>query len=79
MSCVFFCQNWLFSIQRLSIKPFTLVSISNGGFLVVSGVSGSGKSTLVNEILLKALYQKLGLKTDPPGKHKSIDTKFHFE
>ena len=44
-----------------------------GGFLVVTGVSGSGKSTLVNEILLKGLYQKLGLKTNPPGKHKSIE------
>lgn len=43
-----------------------------GTFCVVTGVSGSGKSTLVNEILCKAVQQKLGRMRIKPGKHKAI-------
>ncbi len=43
-----------------------------GGFICVTGVSGSGKSTLVNEILLRGVYQQLGLKTEKPGKNAKI-------
>ena len=40
------------------------ISIPLGRLVCVTGVSGSGKSTLVNETLLKALRDKLGLKND---------------
>lgn len=43
-----------------------------GKFIAVTGVSGSGKSTLVNEILKKALAQKINRNTHKPGKFKKI-------
>lgn len=43
-----------------------------GKFVAVTGVSGSGKSTLVNEILKKALAQKINRNTHKPGKFKKI-------
>jgi len=44
-----------------------------GVFTCVTGVSGSGKSTLVNEILNKALAQKLHRARSRPGKHAGIE------
>ncbi|OUQ11174.1 excinuclease ABC subunit A [Enterococcus cecorum] len=41
-------------------------------FTAVTGVSGSGKSTLVNEILKKALQQKVSRSHAKSGKHKKI-------
>lgn len=43
-----------------------------GKFVAVTGVSGSGKSTLVNQILKKALAQKLNHNSDKPGKFDKI-------
>ena len=43
-----------------------------GKFVCVTGVSGSGKSTLVNEILYKALKNKVYKSKENPGKYKSI-------
>ena len=43
-----------------------------GKFICVTGVSGSGKSTLVNEILCKALSNKINRSKDKPGKFKDI-------
>lgn len=40
--------------------------------IAVTGVSGSGKSTLVNQILKRALWQKLGLKTEKPGQYEHL-------
>ncbi|WP_291291615.1 excinuclease ABC subunit UvrA [Enterococcus sp.] len=43
-----------------------------GKFIAVTGVSGSGKSTLVNEILKKALAQKINRNSNKPGKYKNL-------
>ncbi|MGM0103260.1 UvrABC system protein A [Enterococcus sp. AZ141] len=43
-----------------------------GKFVAVTGVSGSGKSTLVNEILKKALAQKINRNSNKPGRFKAI-------
>lgn len=44
-----------------------------GVMTCVTGVSGSGKSTLVNEIMNKALAQKLHRARARPGKHDGIE------
>ena len=48
------------------------VDIPLGTLTVVTGVSGSGKSSLINEILSKAVYQKIYNSKDRPGKHDKI-------
>nr|MDQ3823413.1 excinuclease ABC subunit UvrA [Actinomycetota bacterium] len=44
-----------------------------GKFVCVTGVSGSGKSTLVNEIVYKALANRLHRMRVKPGDHDSVD------
>jgi excinuclease ABC subunit A len=44
-----------------------------GRFVAITGVSGSGKSTLVNEILYKALANRLNRMRMKPGDHESVD------
>jgi excinuclease ABC subunit A len=44
-----------------------------GKFVVVTGVSGSGKSTLVNEIVYKALANKLHRMRTKPGDHAGCE------
>ena len=48
------------------------VKIPLGKLVCVTGVSGSGKSSLVNDILAKALLQKLYKAKEEPGEHKAI-------
>jgi excinuclease ABC subunit A len=44
-----------------------------GRFIVVTGVSGSGKSTLVNEIVYKALANRLHRMRTKPGDHDGVE------
>jgi excinuclease ABC subunit A len=44
-----------------------------GKFVCVTGVSGSGKSTLVNEIVYKALANRLNRTRTKPGDHVSVE------
>src|SRR5438876_8033702 len=49
------------------------VEIPVGKFVCVTGVSGSGKSTLVNEVIYKALANRLMRTKTKPGKHDSVE------
>jgi excinuclease ABC subunit A len=44
-----------------------------GRFVCVTGVSGSGKSTLVNEVLFKALANRLNRMRTKPGEHEAVE------
>ncbi len=55
------------------------VSIPLGLFVCVTGVSGSGKSTLINDILHKAVSQKINRTIERPGKYKEIQGLNHID
>ncbi|MDD2217558.1 MAG: excinuclease ABC subunit UvrA [Eubacteriales bacterium] len=55
------------------------VSFPLNQFVCVTGVSGSGKSSLVNEVLYKALAEKINRSKEKPGKYKSINGLEHID
>jgi excinuclease ABC subunit A len=63
---------WVRGATQHNLKNID-VEFPIGKFVVVTGVSGSGKSTLVNEIVHKALANKLHRTRTKPGDHKSVD------
>ena len=61
-----------------NLKNFE-VTFPLGTFICITGVSGSGKSTLVDDILYKALAQKLYHSKEKPGAHKKIEGAEHVD
>src|SRR4051794_41060847 len=55
------------------------VKLPLGVFTAVTGVSGSGKSTLVNDILYKAVANKLNRARMRPGAHKRLKGLEHLD
>ncbi len=63
---------WVRGASQHNLKDID-VEFPVGKFVVVTGVSGSGKSTLVNEIVHKALANKLHRHRTKPGDHQSVE------
>jgi excinuclease ABC subunit A len=55
------------------------VAFPLGMFTAVTGVSGSGKSTLIEEILWKALANRVNRARVVPGRHKKIEGIEHID
>src|ERR671922_142023 len=63
---------WLHGATMHHLKDID-VDFPVGKFVCVTGVSGSGKSTLVNEVVYKALANRLNRMRMKPGAHESVE------
>jgi excinuclease ABC subunit A len=63
---------WVHGATMHNLKDID-VEFPVGKFVCVTGVSGSGKSTLVNEIVYKALANRLHRMRVKPGDHESVE------
>ncbi len=68
-------ENGTFTVLGASMHNLKAIDVDFpvGKFICVTGVSGSGKSTLVNEIVFKALANRLNRLRVKPGAHERID------
>src|SRR4051812_30544896 len=63
---------WMRGASQHNLKSID-VEFPVGKFITVTGVSGSGKSTLVNEIVYKALANRLNKVRIKPGEHEDVE------
>lgn len=73
-------ERWLqlIGVQERNLKNID-VAIPLGLFVCITGVSGSGKSTLLEEILYKALAQRLNGARTRPGNFRELRGVEHLE